>query len=191
MPMQRSKNLTFTAVTAALIIVLTALAEVIRLPVSIAFGFIPVIIISVFKGPKFGAITGLIFGLSSFTIALILSANPLYRTFVNPLVSVIPRIIAGAVPGLVYGALKKIKHPGKNFMAARFAAGLAGVLTNTVLVLGMLLAFNYGKDLGGFTINFAYVAAVIVSVNTVVEILLFPALTAGITYALDKAMRTD
>jgi uncharacterized membrane protein len=53
--------------------------------------------------------------------------------FTNPLISVLPRLFIGRVAYLVWAALKRWTAVGLA------AAGLIGALTNTVLVLGMLV----------------------------------------------------
>ncbi len=88
---------------------------------------LPVIVGAVLEGPVVGLIVGLIFGVFS----LIQDTTGL---FVNPLVSVVPRLLIGPVAWLVYRALTR-----SNRDAAAVIAGAAGTLTNTVGVLGMII----------------------------------------------------
>jgi uncharacterized membrane protein len=53
--------------------------------------------------------------------------------FVNPLVSVLPRLAIGPVAWLVYRTVKGLGEP-----PAVIAAGIGGSLTNTALVLAVL-----------------------------------------------------
>jgi len=58
--------------------------------------------------------------------------------FTNPLVSILPRLLIGPVAWLVYKALKRA-----NEIVALAVAGVAGSLTNTILVLGALGLFRF------------------------------------------------
>jgi uncharacterized membrane protein len=105
-----------------------------------AFSFtimaVPVIIGAVLEGPLVGLGIGLIFGLFSMLQAAIAPTAPGDTVFTNPLISVVPRLCIGPVTWLVWRALQKIPVLGL------IAAGIAGSLTNTVLVLGMLGLFK-------------------------------------------------
>jgi len=65
--------------------------------------------------------------------------SPLDPLFVNPLLSVLPRMLIGPVAWLVWSALKRWKVIGL------FAAGFFGSYANTVFVLGMF-GLLYAKD---------------------------------------------
>jgi uncharacterized membrane protein len=94
---------------------------------------IPAIIGGVLEGPLAGLLVGLGFGLSSWVNAL--STNN--ALFSNPIVAIVPRLFIGVVAALVYNALRK-----NNDIVAMGAAGVAGALTNTVLVVGALILFG-------------------------------------------------
>jgi len=108
-------------------------------PTSITIMHIPVIIGAVLEGPIVGVGIGLIFGLTSMLQAAIAPIQILDPLFVNPLLSVLPRLLIGPAAWLVWNSLKKWPAFGL------IAAGIAGSLTNTILVLGMLgiLIFNF------------------------------------------------
>jgi uncharacterized membrane protein len=78
----------------------------------------------------------LIFGLFSMLQAAIAPSGPGDVVFTNPLISVLPRLLIGPAAWLVWQALKKLP------VAGMIASGLAGSLTNTVFVLGMLGLFQ-------------------------------------------------
>ena len=92
--------------------------------IRITFMHVPVIIAAVIEGPLAGAIVGFIFGISSLVSNL---SGPLAPVFLNPMVSIVPRILIGLVAAYVYKATKS---------AALSAA--AGTVTNTVGVLSMI-----------------------------------------------------
>ncbi len=68
---------------------------------------IPVIIGAIMEGPVVGAFVGLIFGLFSIYSA-ITSPTPISFAFLNPLVSVLPRILIGITSYYVFKALKNL-----------------------------------------------------------------------------------
>lgn len=100
--------------------------------VSLTILQVPVIIGAILEGPLVGLGIGLIFGLFSLIQAAVAPSGPGDVVFTNPLISVLPRLLIGPVSWLVWNALKKIPAVGL------IASGLAGSLTNTVLVLGMM-----------------------------------------------------
>lgn len=71
---------------------------------------IPVIIGAVMEGPIVGGFVGLIFGLFSIFQALT-NPTPVSFVFLNPLVSVLPRVLIGIVSYYVYNTLSNL---GKN-----------------------------------------------------------------------------
>lgn len=91
---------------------------------------VPVIIGAVLEGPVVGVLVGLIFGVFSML-------QDTTGLFTNPLVSVVPRLVIGLTSWLAYRSLA-----GVNVDLAAAAAGVVGTLTNTVLVVGMLLALG-------------------------------------------------
>lgn len=68
---------------------------------------IPVIIGAIAEGPIVGAFIGLIFGLFSIFQA-VTAPTPVSFVFLNPLVSVLPRILIGIVSFYVYDGLRKL-----------------------------------------------------------------------------------
>lgn len=68
---------------------------------------IPVIIGAIMEGPIVGAFVGLIFGLFSIFQA-ITAPTPVSFAFLNPLVSVLPRILIGISTYYTYNALRKL-----------------------------------------------------------------------------------
>ena len=186
----KSKNLAFIGIFAALVIVLQAIAEISRLlglPMSLALGLIPVLVAAQLKGPKVGAAVGLVFGLTSMTLALIAAASmPIARVTVNPLVSVVPRILVGVVCGGVYklSARNAVSKPRRIFNSV--AATLSGIITNTALYLGMFLAFAYGRTFEETTIDFKWVLASVVALNTVVEVVAFTLIVPAVVISVEN-----
>lgn len=68
---------------------------------------IPVIIGALIEGPVVGAFVGLIFGLFSIFQA-VTNQTPVSFVFLNPLVSIVPRVLIGITSYYVYNGLKNL-----------------------------------------------------------------------------------
>ena len=112
-------------------------------PMKATIMHVPVIIGAIIEGPLVGAIIGLIFGLTSLWNAITqpVLLSPL---FMNPLVSVLPRILIGIIAYYVYKGVYKLT---KKVYASGFVAGLLGSLANTAGVLGMIYILYSDKYL--------------------------------------------
>lgn len=114
MKAKRNLDIAIVGISAALIIVLQALAEGLRvlgLPLSLALGLIPVLVVAQLRGWKIGAILGTIFGFTSFVIAIIQLSGieGAERLAFNPLVTVLPRTLVGLVVGLLSALFGRIE----------------------------------------------------------------------------------
>lgn len=118
---------------------------------------------------RIAALGGLLFGLASLLSALLVPSTPLYVVFLNPLVSVVPRIFVGIgiyfVNRIVFKWLvraKKIEgvnHPREMYLldldqrdkvkkldyTSMVIASVTGALINTVLVMGTIFLFYTGR----------------------------------------------
>jgi uncharacterized membrane protein len=114
--------------------------------VSITIMAVPVVIAAVMEGPVVGLIVGLIFGVTSLIQAAVAPKSPLDPIFVYPWLSILPRLLIGPAAWLVYASIKKITTAfGKTKEVVGLILGaIAGSLTNTVLVLGILGIFYLG-----------------------------------------------
>jgi uncharacterized membrane protein len=93
---------------------------------------IPVVIGAILEGPIVGMLIGLIFGIFSI-IQNMAVPNLLSFAFLNPLVSVVPRVLIGVTTYYAYKAM------AVNNQMVRIGVGAAvGSLTNTIGVLGMI-----------------------------------------------------
>jgi uncharacterized membrane protein len=135
MPQARTRKIVITGILGAISIFL-GLTRWGFLPwfggISLTIMHVPVIIGAVLEGPIVGLAIGLIFGVFSMIQAAVAPNGPADTWFVNPLLSVVPRLFVGPVAWLVWRSLKQWP------VLALAAAGIAGSLTNTVLVLGMI-----------------------------------------------------
>jgi uncharacterized membrane protein len=101
---------------------------------------VPVIIGAILEGPIVGLVIGFLFGLFSLIQGAIAPTGPVDTFFVNPLVSILPRLLIGPVAWLVYRGMKPF-----NQVAALVLSAIAGSLTNTILVLTTLGLFAVGS----------------------------------------------
>lgn len=110
-------------------------------PLSLTTLHVTVIITAIVLGPVDGAIVGGVWGVITWIRAFTMPSSPLAPlVFVNPLVSVVPRIFIGLVAGWLFLALTKvIKKP----IVPMIVAAIGGALTNTLLVLGFIYLFYH------------------------------------------------
>jgi len=117
---------------------------------------IPVIIGAILMGPKYGAILGFMFGLSSMIFATTQSValNAFAFTPFRPvpgtdsgspwalLIAFVPRIIVGILPPLVFVGLTRIipqRFESKKLTSGKVAvAAVTGSITNTLIVLHLM-----------------------------------------------------
>ncbi|MDX9898842.1 MAG: ECF transporter S component [Spirochaetia bacterium] len=143
---------------------------------SLTIMHIPVIIAAVLEGPIAGTVVGLVFGVTSLIKAATAPVGPLDPLFANPLVSILPRLFIGLVAWLVYKAFR-----GKMTPLAAGAAGAAGSIVNTILVM-LALGLTASKQLSGaFGIESKALPAVLASL----------ALTNGLIEAAAAALFTS
>ena len=144
-----TQNIVLIGVLSAISIVmgLTPLGMIPLPTVNATIMHIPVIIGAIMGGPVVGLFVGLIFGIFSMLKAMSNpGANLLAFTFINPLISVVPRIFIGLAAYYAYaGITRLIQSPGGKTLGAVLAAGV-GTVTNTAGVLGMIYLL-YAKNL--------------------------------------------
>ena len=117
--------------------------------ISLTIMHVPVIIAAILEGPIVGAGVGLIFGIFSMIQAAVAPSSPSDVWFTNPILAVLPRLFIGPVAFYVWKLLEKIPVVGL------IIAGIAGSLTNTILVLGVigLMGLLPWAVLGGIVIS--------------------------------------
>jgi uncharacterized membrane protein len=124
---------------------------------------IPVILGSiVLKKYRYALIFGLSFGLVSLIVNTY-TPSPSQALFINPMVSVIPRLFVGLA---ALGAHNFVLKWTKNSIAGMVAGAIAGTLTNTVLVLSAMGIFGGST----FTQGLLRILTVIAGTNGSLEI---------------------
>ena len=157
-----NKKLTLTGAFSALVIVLgiTKLGFItLGAAASITILHIPVILICMLAGLPEGLFVGATFGILSLVQAAMSPTGALDPFFVNPLISVLPRMLIAVIAWGLWKALNLVPH-----MPKTVAAGITAFVTtvaHTLLVLGSLYIFKAAavhEALGGMG-YFALVAA--------------------------------
>lgn len=116
-------------------------------PTNATIMHIPVIIGAIIEGPLVGITVGFIFGVTSLLKALTMPTITSFA-FINPLVSVLPRMLIGIVAYYVYKLTIKFT---KNVFVSGWITGVIGSFFNTAVVLGMiyiLYGARYAEALG-------------------------------------------
>lgn len=125
------------------------------------------------------------FGFMSFLFAYMFP-NITSPVFMNPLVSIMPRILIGVTCYWSYVGMRKVtarsEHAFIKNLLPRAVSGAVGVLTNTVGVLSMMAVFN-GEDV------FAKVIAVILSVNFLIELISGLIIVPTVSFLVSKQVR--
>lgn len=119
---------------------------------------IPVVVGAILEGPIVGAILGLIFGLFSI-FQNMTTPSVLSFALLNPLVSVLPRILIGILAYYGYRLFKKRNQ----YLAVGVGAAL-GSLMNTCGVMGMIYFLYVGQFAASKGIEPAAAGGVIASV---------------------------
>lgn len=196
-------DLVLTALFSAIIIVMafTPLGYIPLGVINATIIQIPVIIGSLFCGPKQGVFLGFLFGFTSFLKNTIMPATlsafvfspilaggmfgikgVLFSTFI----CFVPRILVGVLPYFIYNGMKKLsKWKTMNFAVA----GVIGAFTNTFGVMGSIYILYKDAYAAAQGIDPAAVLGVIggiVGFNGVIEAVLSGVLVSALGVVLNK-----
>lgn len=180
-----TERLAIAAVLAAITILLGIVPGIGFIPLPNVIGnatteHIPTILGGILAGPIVGIISGLIFGLTSFLRA----SNPLFK---DPTVSILPRLFIGLVAWAVFAALVRFNRD-----VAAAVAGVMGSLTNTVLVLSMLVIRHYLAPVAIIPIIPQAIAeAIVAAIMSVILARVFYIIQRGYTRAPEKKARDE
>lgn len=181
----KTKNLTLFAFFLAieLILLFTPLGFLRIGPLSATLMHIPVIIIALTMGRKYGCALGLIFGLcsvwnatfapsiTSFCFSPFITVGNVSGNFTSLIIAILPRVLIGFCAASVYSF---VIHRFHNESGAVLAGALSGALTNTILVLGLIMVF-FGQE---------YASALDIPYQTLLSVLLGVVFTNGIAEAI-------
>lgn len=140
---EETKRLTITAIFAALLIVQTFVPNIgyIRIiPALPAITTIPmtIAIYGTLMGPKAGLGFGLFWGLTRLVVAYTQPGDMVsLMLFQNPVISIVPSVLAGYFPGLISKAFAKTNYAKLGYIIS----GAVTSLTNTVMVIVLTSLF--------------------------------------------------
>ena len=149
--LSKTRDLVLAAVIAAIIVIMAFVPFLGYIPLGFMNAttvHIPVIIGAIILGPKYGAFLGLTFGLTSlwkntfmpnptsFVFSPFVTMGQFHGNLGSLVICLVPRILIGVVAYYVYRLfMRTLKNRRNKQGTALFAAGVAGSLTNTLLVI--------------------------------------------------------
>ncbi len=203
---EKTRNLVLTAMFTAIIIAMAFVPYLGYIPLGFMNAtiiHIPVIIGAIILGPKLGAFLGGVFGLTSminntihpnltsFVFSPFYNIGDVHGNFWSIVICMIPRILIGVVSYYVYRGMVKI-FKGKNTVISLAAAGVAGALTNTLLVMNgiyVLFGSNYAAA-KGIAIDALYTVILgVIGTQGIPEAIVAGVLVSAITRALFVVMK--
>ena len=153
--------------------------------VSITTIHLAVLLFAWFFGWKEGLVSGLAFGVFSMVRAIAMPNAPVDVYFVNPVVSIFPRMIFGFIAGLLFDLVRLVKKPKIRFVFDVLICGLMS-LFHSILTLTMLYIFAGEKpELEQF--NYFTLILTLVSINGALELLSAFIVVPLLVLPLDKA----
>ena len=131
-----TRTITLVGLLTAVIIILseTSLGFIQIGPIAATTVHIPVLIGAIAEGPIVGGLLGFMFGMLSF-IQSYTRPMPTSFLFMNPLISVVPRVIMGLLVGYVFKILRS--KEGVKKVSITLSAAF-GSIFNTISVLGLI-----------------------------------------------------
>lgn len=156
-------------------------------PIDVTIVHITVILSAVLFGSKFGTIIGTVWGFLSMLRAFI-QPTPFNIVFLNPLISVLPRLLVGLISAKIYQLLKNRQSKGVSYV---LTAGIASLM-NTVLVLGSIYLFAgelYANALGIPESALLGALATVVASNGIIEIIAAIIILPVLAMALERILK--
>ncbi|MGI6123980.1 MAG: ECF transporter S component [Acetivibrionales bacterium] len=187
------RDLTFLGLMLAITIILdlTPLGAVPLGAISATITHIPAIITGIVLGPIAGLIMGTSLGIISLIHALTRPMTILDPLFMNPLISVLPRMFIGVISYYVYRAINMLfkKQSLKNTVST-FIGGMAGSLTNTALVFLMLYLIYAKEVVEGLGASFGVIIFTVFTTNAIAEALISGIITMPVAAAYFRYNKT-
>lgn len=161
-------------------------------PLAITLNTIPVAIAAAALGPLGGAVTGAVFGMTSFLQCLGIGGTSMMGVMlfeINPffafLQRFVPRLLMGAMAGVIFRLVQR-----HSTMLAGFFAGFSAAFLNTVLFMTALVVLfgntEYVQELIGGRNVIVFICS-FVGINAVFEMLATTFITGAVCKALEKA----
>lgn len=156
-------------------------------PIDVTIVHITVILAAVLFGTKTGSIIGLAWGLLSMLRAYI-QPTPFNIVFLNPLISVLPRLIVGGLSAMIFILINEKLSDRVSYAVT----AAIGTLTNTVLVLGSIYLFaseTYAEALGISENLLLGALGTVVATNGLIEIIASTIILPLVALPLRKALK--
>jgi uncharacterized membrane protein len=187
------RGLAFLGLMLAITIImdLTPLGMIPLGTVSATIIHIPTIITGVVLGPVAGFIMGTSLGIVGLIHALTRPSAILDPLFMNPLVSVLPRMFIGVVAYYAFYGISKLFNKSKlKNTVSTFIGGIAGSLTNTGLVFLMLYLLYADKVVELIGEAFGKILLIVFTTNAVPEAIISGILTMSVALAYFRYSKT-
>ncbi len=208
---KKTEEMVLTAIFAAIIIAMANIPYLGYLNlgvISATLIHIPVIIGAILIGPKAGAFLGFVFGATSLIRATFepnlssFAFSPFYAggNMWSLVVCFVPRILIGIVSYYVFHSMMKLWKKGKEEQKKNMGAeavslvvaGVAGSMTNTLLVMNLIFVFfsdQYGavQGVAGAGAIYKFIVGVIVA-NGIPEAIVAGVITAMVCKVMLKVM---
>lgn len=184
------KKMTVIGVLSAISIMLsmTPLGFIPIGPTNATIMHIPVIIGAIIEGPVVGMAIGFIFGTTSLLRALTMPTVTSF-IFVNPIVSILPRVLIGLIAYYVYQLVMKLT---KNVFISGWVTGMVGSLVNTIGVLSMvyiLYGARFAEALGKNASAAKTLIFTIVTTNGIPEAIVGGLVVSAVVVILKKSKK--
>ena len=206
----KTQGLVLTALLVAVMLVMYSVPFLGYIPLGFmnaTLMHIPVIIGAILLGPKHGAFLGFVFGLTSvlkntfqptatsFVFSPFYSVGDMRGNLWSLVICFVPRILVGVAAYYAYRLLKqRLAGRKRAALLPLAAAGIAGSLTNTILVMHLIyLCFGRSyAEATGRAYDVLYTAILsIIAINGVPEAIVAAVLTAAICGALLRLRKAD
>lgn len=162
-------------------------------PLAITFNTIPVAIAAVALGPVGGAVTGAVFGITSFLQCLGIggsSAMGVILFEINPFFAFVQRFVPRLLMGMLAGCVFRLLRKRAGSTVAAFVAAFSAAFLNTALFMSALVLLfgntEYVRNLMGGR-NVLVFICTFVGINAVCEMLATTCITGAVCKALEKA----
>ena len=201
------RSMVTTAAIAAIIVVMASVPFLGYIPLGFMNATIihvPVIIGAILLGPKYGAFLGLVFGVTSviratitpndtsFVFSPFVSINGFGGNGWSLVIAIVPRVLIGVVAYYVFAAMMKFFRDKKGgHTISLWIAGVAGSLTNTLLVMNLIYIFfgeSYAAASNKLAEGFYMVIMSVIVINGVPEAIVAGILVTSIVKVLSKVM---
>ncbi len=152
--------------------------------ISITILHVVVLIGAICFGFKRGLLYGFIFGLTSLIKAVSMPSSVIDPLFINPLISILPRMVFGGLSGYTFSLIKKLKNKKIMYVLFYINSGVMSLI-HSFLTLSMLYVFNLDNvDVAGS--GYFGLLASIITINGIIELVLAMLITPNVAIALFK-----